>query len=108
MMPWPVSLHFLDLSPGKGDFFVFVGSLRGMKVEQLFAVLDVMAGNHYLVCVAREEMPIHNFPIAQGYFIMGELVVVLVGFDSDEGESQAEGASMKEFEPIELVHLQRG
>ena len=39
---------------------------------------------------------------------MGELVVIFVGLDADEGQRQEDGAGMKKLEPAKLVHLARG
>src|SRR5436190_9656316 len=51
------------------------------------------------------EVAIGNFAVRKFDFVMGEFVVVFIGFDADESEGQQKRASMEEFEPAILVHL---
>ena len=53
-------------------------------------------------------MAVGDFAVFEDDFVMGELVVILVGFDANEGEGEQNGTGVEEFEPVELVHLAGG
>src|SRR5262249_46661218 len=70
-------------------------------------VLNVMTGDYDALRIALDDVPVGKAPVLQGDFIVSELVVIFVRFDTDERQGEAKGAGVIELELAEVVHLER-
>ncbi len=70
--------------------------LAGFQVVEVFAVLDIAAGNDDVVrlWVVLHDMAVGNAPVFEVNFVVRELVVVFVGLDADERQGQQQGAGV--------------
>ena len=92
---------------GDGSQLIVIGAPPHLKVNAAIAVFFHFLFRGLVHIDRAFKMAVGNFAVVQLDFVVNPFVVILVGFDAEEGQREQNRAGVEKFEFAELPDLAR-